>query len=90
MPTITAKNTLLSLWPLIHRGRDRKLSTEESNELGRLCEILKKCIPGLPAYTDEARSFCVLLHESGVFETGEIRDADALLHKVDELRHLLN
>ena len=90
MPTIAAKDTLLSLWPLVFKGRDRTLSKEESEELGRLCEVLKKCIPALPGYGEEAKRFCVSLHDSGVFETGTIQDADTLLDKIDRLKHMLN
>jgi hypothetical protein len=90
MPTIAAQHALLSLWPLVHKGRDRTLSREESEELSRLCEVLLSSIPAMPGYRDEARSFCVSLHNSGVFETGNIKGADSLLDRIDRLRHLLN
>jgi hypothetical protein len=89
MPTIAARQTLTSLWPILHAARSRALTDQEVGELQRLCEVLERGIPGRDAYNHEADAFSLALRSSGVFDKRPACATDSLLEKIDDLRALL-
>ena len=89
VPTITARNTLQAMWPLIFKARTRPLTEVEADEVRRLCEILQRGIPGKDAYNEAVDNLCMSVHSSGVL-TGNAESADAISDKIDELREKLD
>jgi hypothetical protein len=89
MANITARNTLMAMWPLVYKARTRALSEEEATEVRRLCEVLQTDSPGQSRYNEAVDDLCMSLHSSGIFE-GNPTSADMISHKIDQLRELLN
>ena len=90
MPLLTARNALLSIWPIVFAGASRDLTAAELKELGELSEILKTVVPGRDAYNAAAEEFRVRLHLCGVFESRSFAaSSERLLAEIDRLRMLL-
>jgi hypothetical protein len=89
MPTLAAKNALVSMWPLLFAARTRQLSEVEIRELRRLCDVLTHKIPERYDFNTRAESLCHSIHSSGLLDHGRAETADRLLNEVDELRGML-
>ena len=89
MPIITARNTLMAMWPLVYKARSRALSEAEATEIRRLCEVLQTNTPGKSDYDEAVDDLCMSLHSSRIFE-GDPTSADVISHKIDHLHELLN
>ena len=89
MPTLAAKNALVSMWPLLFAALNRQLTDIEIRELRRLCEILKRKLPGRHDFNARVESLCSSIHSSGLLDHGRAETADRLLTEVDELRGML-
>ena len=89
VPTITARNTLQAMWPLIYKARSRPLSEAEAAEVRRLCDVLLIGIPGRNRYNETVEDLFMSLHSSGLLD-GDTESADLLSQKIDLLRELLD
>jgi len=89
MPTLAAKNALVSMWPLLFEARNRQLSEVELRELRRLCDVLTHKLPERYDFNAKAESLCSSIHSSGLLDRGRVEIADRLLTQVDELRGML-
>ena len=90
MPVLTARNALLSIWPIVFAGGSRELTFEEIKKLEELSEVLKLIVPGRDVYNTAAEQFRLRLHLCGVFESRSFAgSSDRLLAEIEELRKLL-
>lgn len=89
MPTIAARQSLTAIWLILFSARHRAISQREKDELGRLCNVLERGIPGRDVYNYTAREFCRLLKSSGLFETGTDPQIEDLLEKVDAMKMMV-
>ena len=69
MTVEAAGSTINSIWLIVAREQDRKLTPDEREQLERLCEILRQGIPERPIYNRAARDLCALLTSPGFIET---------------------
>jgi len=85
---MTANNTLLAMWPLVHAAGQGILSDLEKIELRRLCTLLQSDLLGMPAYNEAVDGLCRAIRSSGLLELHE-KPAGAISLKIDQLWEML-
>ena len=90
MATLAARDALLSMWPLIFTAGGRPLSSEEIQELRRLCDVLTQGVYGRSEFNRRALKLCSMIHSSALLENGRAEKVEPLLTEVDDLRRLLD
>ena len=88
MSTLTALNSLRTMWLLIYNSRGRKLTREERIELEHLCELIH-LVPNRGEFNEAAAEFCSMFESCGVFESGVVNLPERVLEYIDRLQEML-
>src|SRR4030095_9386288 len=87
MPRIAARSALHSMWPIIHAAKSRSLTTDEQNELRRLCDVLGSIELPIADFENSAELLRLAIYSCGVFgNDGKMQRPEIILECLDEVR----